>query len=246
MSGAVHRMTPFMEKETRLEAEASLEIIEDAEVRPHWQRYASAVIVRERLGLDTGEESATLRTLLDRIKDRLPKLEHAFGEHLPVWLRYFTLVIMAQAAQDPRDREACERAQVAAMPTQIERFLPDNPITITTDPATGKPILADVEGATPAHFMRIASYFRSLKPARPVGRPKGPAKPPESGKPPVNPELALRVYQCTLDGMKWQEIAPKVLHTPIPSDPKARENLRGRIRYCAAVGARLYRKKSGK
>lgn len=232
-------MTPFMEKEARLEAEASLEIIEDAEVRPHWQRYASAVIVRERLGLDTGEESATLRTLLDRIKDRLPRLEHAFGEHLPVWLRYFTLVIMAEAAQDPRDREACERAQVAAMPTQIEHFLPDNPLTITTDPATGKRMLADWEGATQTHFMQIRSYRRSLKPGRPVGRPKGRGAPLARTSRALDPTLGERAYRMHQDGKSDMQIARALL--PKTLAPQA---ARFRVRRLIDLGQRLSRQKT--
>ncbi len=43
----------------------------------------------------------------------------------------------------------------------------------------------------------------------------------------------------------WQ-VARKILSVTIPSDPKARERLRGKIRYLNAVGLRLSRKKSGK
>jgi hypothetical protein len=259
------RPTPAMLKTAVLASEKFTTLLADAEILGKFLLFAYATLKRleiqhpvrdrveevlrsrgQKFALEAGEDEMIFALeLLDTIKARRPDVYHIIGERLGV-LQGWTFMELVHTAPDQSARDALHQAAIAAMPPTIElEHLPDNPISVNTDLTTGAPYLTNVEEATIKHYMQIHAYQRSMQPGGPVGRPKGQAKAPKSGKPSVDPGLALRVYQAKLDGQNWQQVARRVLHEPIPTDPKARERLRGRIRYLEAIGLRLYRKKSG-
>lgn len=237
------------------------DLLTDEEIRWLWARFAYVTLrrlglqhpVREKVQevldrqsetLDEGdEEMIFVSQLLDAIKEKRPDVYHIVGEHL-VHLQQFTFAVLRAWAPDDPTKEALLKAARQASPQTVEiDHFSDNPITVHLDPMTGEPYLTNVEKAKPKHFMQIKAYFDSLRPARPVGRPHGAEKPKGSGKKPVDPEDARRVYQCTQDGLDLWQAARKVLRVTIPSDPKARERLRGKLRHLLAVGTRLAQKK---
>lgn len=96
-------------------------------------------------------------------------------------------------------------------------------------------VFYDPARVTTAGLLKYHQKISALRPTRLAGR--------QAGKVYVSPDVALAVYEVKDRGMKWDKIARTVLNEPIPSDPAARERLRGKVRYLAGVGLRLSRKK---
>ena len=229
-------------------------------IRNMWEEALVAELDSQRKSFmfaEGEEEIALLWTLVDTIKARRPKVGGIIGDHSPLLVHHWTLITLAELAPDEQTKEALIQAAREANPLSLEiEHFPGNPLTIKTDPLTGEERLAGWENATVKHFTEMKSYDRARKPARPVGRPPGLPKPKKSGKPRLDPELGLRVHQCKLDLSRegkrrkipvWEQIARQVLGIKnIPTDRKARDRLRKKIDALNALGARLYRKKSGK
>ena len=169
--------------------------------------------------------------LMRLLRERVPAFEHVYGSDLEPWIRGVTIQFVTPEID-------------IHIPEKWARFLPDNPVTISHDPSTGKVSLHDVESATGWHFMQIQSYLESLAPPGKPGRPKGLPKPKKSGKRPLPPDLALQVHEAKLDGRTFNQIVRDVLRTTIPSDHRARERLRAKVNRLNARGARLKLKKS--
>lgn len=259
------RLTRAMQKQAELAAEILGPLLQDEDVMTAFNPYAYMLLkrldiqhprralVEEALGpgrvlglkgVPVSEEELQL-LLLDVIKARHPRWYHHTGTHIP----YFHTLLVRHLLKEAPDAEA--RKKLADYLEEIKRpsyqldHLPDNPITVEQDPVTGKVTLTDVEDAEPKHFMKIRAHLDSLRPARPVGRPRGGTKPKTSGRKTLDPTLALRVYQAKLDAPKWSlQQATRVLGERVPSDHKTRERLRARVNRLLALGARLHRKKS--
>ncbi len=186
-------------------------------------------------------ESELHLNLLDVIKAKRPDVSDIIGTHIP-FFRFYMLSQLLREAQDDRAKEVLANLlEQSRLPTyELEHFA-DNPISLERDPATGKPILTDLEAAEFKHFAQIMAYLRSLRPERASGRPKGQPKPHGSGKREISTDEARRVYQASQDGLDDRQIARRVLHWPIPTDPKGWNRMRQRIHARKAKGARLAR-----
>jgi hypothetical protein len=205
----------------------------------------NGVLCVKRTRTPVSEEELQLQ-LLDVIKAKQPDWYHVIGTHIP-FFQHLMLCELRRTAPDETTKQALSSVlEEIRVPTLELDHFPDNPITVERDSVTGKHTLTDVEEAELKDYMQIMAYFDSLRPARSAGRPRGVEKPKKSGRQPLPPEVALRVYQAKLDAPKWnwQQAARKVLGVPIPSDLKARERLRQRVGRLLALGARLHRKKS--
>lgn len=140
--------------------------------------------------------------------------------------------------------------------TRQRRISEENPIRFTWDSGRRPWHFQDgprmVEGilvaeipieAETRHILEIDSVRRAYSQAGRVGRRKGQPKPRRSGRPSLPDPLARAVYQAKADGKTWSQIAREVLRVSVPSDPKARNRLRGRIDRLYLRGARLASKK---
>jgi hypothetical protein len=185
-------------------------------------------------------------TLLDMIKAKRPDFYDTIGTHKQAFQHWLLFALSVTAPDVATKQKITDYLEQIRRPSYELDHLPGNPITVERDSVTGKHTLADVDNAEPKHYMQIKAYFDSLRPARRVGRPKlqigdQPVKQEKSNRS-VSSKEALAVYHAKGKGQNWQQIALKVLHTPIPSDPQARERLRVRVYYLAAAGDRLHRK----
>ena len=244
------RPTKFWGQQAKLLAAAVEAAWDDPEIRACWlaiAREVHVVLNRPVESWDTSphvspiateigvEPGAVFSRLISLLQEREPSLEHACGSDLGLWILGLTMGIVAPEIG-------------AATPATIARFLPDNPGICTADGKITLPVKAFDDPRMIRWRRQFRDYARALRPERKKGRTSKPVSAEAAktgGKQPVDPELALRVYPAKLDKldkMNWQQIARKVLRTPIPSDLKARERLRARIRYLEAVGARLYQK----
>lgn len=193
-------------------------------VRAAWQLFVAAIEEGEAReypeSAPAAERSlASLEKLWPLLKRHAPGFTRACGEHLPDWLLAFAL------------------AGIGADPGRVPLRLAD---TLRGELLHMKP--AERRTALQEFGRIIDAYQPAGKPGRPPGTPK----PEKSGKARVSPDLARAVYQAQqLDGIKdWKQIARAVLKVSLPSDPRARERLRGRIRHLAYVGRLLYRLKN--
>ncbi|MCZ6530163.1 MAG: hypothetical protein O6949_07500 [Chloroflexi bacterium] len=240
------RPTALYRKQERLLAEGLQAAWDDPEIQACWLAIAREVhVVLNRpveswgtaphvspIATEIGVDPCVVfSTLISLLQERVPALAHAWGPDLGFWILGLMFGIVAPEIG-------------AVTPATVQRFLPDNPVTISRDPSTGKAMLHGAETATARHLMQIRSYFQSLAPPGKTGRPKGLPKPKKSGKGSLPPDLALRVHEAKLDGMTFRQIVRQVLHTTIPSDHRVRERLRAKVNRLNAQGARLKLKKS--
>ncbi len=197
----------------------------------------------EGIELQEDEDEMVLAVkLLDTIKARRPDVYDIARDRL-LLLQHLTFSLLLRAT-DPSDettRQILLQAMSKAMPPTLElEHFPDNPIGRVQDLVTGEDYLTGTKDAKPKHYMQIEAWFRSLRPEKASGRPKG-QKTPRGGRPRIDPDEALAIHQATLEGLDWKQIARKVLHRPIPTDHKGRDCLRKWINARQIRGASLSR-----
>ncbi len=267
------RMTRFLHEQTRLWWEAHRTIFTDSEFLAHWVPYAYTVLVNLELphplrqDVESGslpiardgvaDESELLRSLTDRARQRIPALDHAFGECLAPWIARTVKVYLAGQALhtgDTRTKEALLAAADAESLVegyQFKRFLPDNPAEVfPTHILFPREIYDDPEADKRLLFWhrQVRDYVRSLRLKKPVGRPKKPAevmaKP--SGRT-LDPALAKQAVTMDERGARWPEIA-RACYPQVPLAERRTDRMRkhiARLIERGAINARL-QKKSGR
>ena len=239
------RVTKLWEQQAKLLAAAVEAAWEDPEIRACWTAVAlevHAALTRPVESWGTSPHVSPIATaigvnpevvfsrLISLLQERNPRLANACGPDLDCWILGLTIGLVAPEIG-------------AATPATIQRFLPDNPLTMSRDPSTGEAVLHGAETATARHLLQIQSYFQSLVPPRKVGRPKGVPKPSKSGRRAISPEVALRAYDMDSRGAHWREIAKALWPRITPADVR-NEKTRLKVRYYIERGDRLARKKS--
>ncbi len=232
------RYTALWEHQTKFIGEVLATALDDPEIDACWDYITvklHAALKQPPHVLPTETEIRIMAApLIKLLQERVPTLEHAWESNLGPWI----IELMARMIQT-----AAPEIDITIPETNMKRLLPDNPVTISSDPSTGKVILRDVETATGRHFMQIQSYFQSLTAPGKPGRPKGSPKPSKSGRRSISPEAALRAYDMDSRRAHWSEIAKALWPAITPADLR-KEKTRLKVRYYIERGDRLARNKS--
>jgi hypothetical protein len=135
---------------------------EDQEIVICWRWFIDSVNACRTIGATSPHNDDTvnlswrlLNDLMTSLKQRHPKVEHAFGPVLLLFLR--TLAEIELTGVIP-----------AWAPSIIWRFLPDNPLEFLPNG-----ILPHADEAGPEHFQQLADYKESLRPRGQPGRSRG-------------------------------------------------------------------------
>lgn len=168
------RYTPFMQDQARQLRQAFEQMWRDATLLAAWQdtvrawratmahaaRYTFPLTLDQSIALWRQSETdrvayiACIHRFLDLLPHHAPLGAHALGAHAYEWFgRYFL---------QPFEQEFPQLREL-----HLERFLPDNPITLDKD---GK--LSHFLQASPAHRAQLMAYAASVEPVKP-GRPLG-------------------------------------------------------------------------
>lgn len=162
---------------------------------------------------------AALTTLVWRSS---PTLRHAYGRFLPrEILNQVTYRALVEHGVAP---EAAFRAVRYLWASRLERFLPDNPLTLADEQN-----LQGFHAAQQRHFMEFGEYLRSLRPEGRRGRPRG-RSPSKKLSPGIAPEEAERAAALDAAGKSWREIAAALGIGYDPYDARSVERARGRVR----------------
>ncbi len=186
-----------------------------------------------RFNLPEGSEELFLAgSIADNLRNSFPELRvMCEREELLAWIRSITYTQLAARTADATLRQAfIERAKA------IELKMDESFVHSAPDE------MAQIG-------FRLANLRRDLDPARPTGRPKGLPKPKNSGKAPIDKEIALAAYKAKqaapeYQSPPWWQRFGKQKGLIVPSEPKAREAFRKKMESWAITGARLARKHS--
>ncbi|MBI3325180.1 MAG: hypothetical protein HYZ81_00545 [Nitrospinae bacterium] len=171
--------------------------------------------LREELGSRAGDLEEACELVACLYEYKVPALPFAFGKFWPLYIA--GAVIRELTGEIP-----------SGIPLRMEHFLPDNPLMLAPDGRT----VQNMDQATPRHALEMISYFASLRPARPRGRPRKPPVPQPSLPPRADDELARRAYALKQARQSPTQIARALL----PSLPgydlepgKSRERTRKKV-----------------
>ena len=196
------RRTKLGDKQLELLGPALVKALTDAKVRPAWEdaldayRPVKDAWDAERLPSDAEMTFAAskLGPLVETVRETAPDVDHFFGIYLAEWLQFFLL--HAVGIDLPEDLK----------PMRHDRFLPDNPVTLTKDGT-----IKGHQTATMRHFQQLRDYQRSLQPPKQRGRRPGTKRPKAQGRGGIDPEKALSACEMDQHGKHWREIATTLL-----------------------------------
>jgi hypothetical protein len=247
------RQTKFMDKTAERDADLALELTQHPQIATHFYYFAAALaehldlcdhpLYQRVRNLDPQWEAlgpeplarldALCFRLLDRIKEHLPRLHRVCADN-PLLPQQAAFAILGKEATDDDMRERLFQLARRAVPqpVTIGTPLPDNPIRITENRATGGLRYEVPEGkrATRAHWLEIANIENARLPARSRGRPpkKSADKPAKPNVRTLDPELAALAYRMDQAGKSRKEIVGACFQHLTPAERRT-DKVRKRI-----------------
>jgi hypothetical protein len=202
----------------------------DNELIVAWHNLArrlKALLPRFPIDYRDDPDVSSFRTDFERLlrlfHTHAPRMAAVYGKNLPLWAMH----------------ELCRAGGIESdfLPAaRIERLSPDNPLTVTPDGT-----LAGWEAASVPHYAALSMYKDSLRPPQKRGRKKRLAPRPAAQALRLDPVLATKVYQRSMDGAKWEVIAKQYLPEYDLRDKLRRDAARkkiGRLIYCGKLLAK--------
>jgi hypothetical protein len=190
-------------------------------------------------------EKVLLQILDRQIKKRIPQLHAVFEDNLPNILRFFAFSTLEETVPNERDRKGWRKRVRENITIAFDR-LPDNPIRLTRDPATGAIAGEDLHLASTKQLLEIKSLQRIFESKEKPGRRKGSKKPIGSGRRTIDPQLCMEAWKSKQDTKKnqspaWWLVFARKKNLTIPEDGKGQTALRKKLEEWAIKGRTLSR-----
>ena len=238
MAESLPRYTRFWAKQAKMLADADIEAFSDRTVQLRllrtvellaasmgsdivWENETETALAGIRQPTETLEIS--LDALVNLFIQRSPTAAYAFGlGELKVWCAWRVESQLRLAAGEDA-QILLEEAKGRPILTRLAHLLSDNPIEFQAD--------GDIRfygKATAQHRFQLSNYYRSLKPAERVGRPRKETMPKGTSWAPLDLTRAQQAARMKDERADWTAIAKALLPDFNPADynPRTRDKAR--------------------
>lgn len=189
------RYTTFWRRRNAADGASLSAALELPPVRATWDRAVRAVLAQRTSSVPVPRLDARVAAAVDELCARLIEAAPVFARRQGVHLRAtLAEVLLPGAAGLPVDAHA----------RRIERLSPDSPLTLRDDR-----VIDGAFEATKAQLLEFHGYLRSVRPAKPTGRPhKAPSRSRKPrGRPRLDARIAVEAFRRKAKGAHWREIA---------------------------------------
>jgi hypothetical protein len=156
-----------------------------------------------------------LECLLERLRTKDSKIDYVLGANLEDYIRDVLPIIF-------------ETKPLTQGVLRVEHLSPENPIRVLDYTADGM-IIELPDRASIKHLLELDAYRQSRRPLRRLGRPPKPRDAPITRGNYPN-LLARQAWELKKQGLHWTTIAKTLLKEPIPTERRAWDRLRHRVR----------------